>query len=94
MGGEYAPNIVTPGLVQERSADELRTLILEGLPARGMASLAVPEPELTQLLGFYLSLTAPAVKSPVSGGVARGERLFQSKGCVAGIAARPAASRR
>ncbi len=81
-GGGYAPNIVTPGLVQSRSADEVRELIRDGIPARGMPPVAVPEPELTQLIAFYRSQIAPAIESPVSGDPARGAALLASHGCI------------
>ncbi len=80
-GGPRAPDIVTPGMVQERDADEVRKLVKEGLPGRGMPGFAVPEPDLTHLVAFYLSLTAPAIKSPVSGDSAAGRKLFLDKGC-------------
>jgi mono/diheme cytochrome c family protein len=57
----------------------VRTLITEGLPARGMPAISVPEPQLGQLVAFYLSLTAPAFHTPPRGGeagVKRGEKLF------------------
>ena len=82
-GGARAPDVVTPALVPQRTAEEVRTLILEGLPSQGMPPIAVPEPQLTQLVAFYLSLTAPAFNTPPHGGdasVRRGEQLF-SRGC-------------
>ncbi|MEZ5396105.1 MAG: PQQ-binding-like beta-propeller repeat protein [Bryobacterales bacterium] len=78
-GGPRAPDIVTPSLVPSRSAEQVRTLILEGLPSRGMPPIATPEPELTQLVAFYLSVAAPAFHTPPEGGeaaVKRGEGLF------------------
>jgi len=81
-GGARAPDIVTPGMIPERTADELRELITRGLPAFGMPGLAVPEPEMSQLTAFYLSITASAMRSPVEGDMAHGEELFFSRGCV------------
>jgi alcohol dehydrogenase (cytochrome c) len=78
-GGPRAPNVVNPSLVQQRTADEVRDLIRDGLPDRGMPGFQVPEPDLTKLVAFYLSLTAPAFNTPPHGGdasVARGEKLF------------------
>lgn len=83
-GGARAPNIVDPSLVQQRTAEEVQTLIREGLPDMGMPGFDVPEPAMGQLVSFYLSLTAPAIKTPPQGGdesVAEGERIFFSAGC-------------
>lgn len=80
-GGEYAPDIVTPGVALGRSDEAMREIIREGLPDRGMPAVRVQEPALTQLLAFYGSLTRPAIESPVTGDARRGARLFQEHGC-------------
>ncbi len=83
-GGARAPDIVTPGLAQQRDAEEIADLVRTGLPGRGMPGFDVPEPAMGQLVAFYLSLTAPAINTPPAGGdegVAEGERLFFSSGC-------------
>ncbi len=80
-GGARAPDVVTPGMVPQRTAEEVRALVKEGLPDRGMPGFDVPEPEISHLTAFYLSLTAPAVASPVAGDVDAGRRLFSQRGC-------------
>ncbi len=80
-GGARAPDVVTPGMIPRRTADEVRELISGGLPANGMPGLSVPEPAMTQLVAFYLSVTAPAMDRPISGDVAAGEKVFFSTGC-------------
>jgi len=62
-GGEYAPDIVTPGVAAGRSDKQVREIIQAGLPERGMPAISVPEPELGQLLSFYGSLTKPASRN-------------------------------
>jgi len=81
-GGPRAPDIVTPGLVPERTDAEVREVIRDGLPDMGMPGFVVPEPALSNLVAHYLSLTAPARRSPVSGDIAAGEQAFAAKGCV------------
>ena len=80
-GGEYAPDIVTPGVALARSDDELREIIRNGLPDRGMPGLAVEEPALARIAAYYGSLTRPAATSSVAGDPIRGEELFAGLGC-------------
>lgn len=80
-GGEYAPDIVTPGVAVGRSDKQVREIIQAGLPERGMPAISVPEPELGQLLSFYGSLTKPASRSSVAGSVESGEQVFRQRGC-------------
>ena len=80
-GGEYAPDIVAPGVAVGRSDKQLREIILAGLPDRGMPPVKVPATDLEQILRFYGSLTRPAVRSPVAGNVAAGAAVFTEHGC-------------
>ena len=80
-GGEYAPDIVTPGVAIRRDDKQLRGIIRGGLPDQGMPPINVPETELAQILHFYGSLTRPASQSPISGSVEAGERVFWEHGC-------------
>lgn len=75
-GGVRAPDIVTPGLVAPRGAEEMAALITEGLPDYGMPGLQVPEPELTALIAFYRAQTAPASEAAAGGDPGKGEALF------------------
>lgn len=75
-GGVRAPDIVTPGLVAPRSAEEMAALITEGLPDYGMPGLQVHEPELTALIAFYRAQTAPASETAAGGDPGKGEALF------------------
>lgn len=75
-GGVRAPDIVTPGLVPQRSAEEMAALITEGLPDFGMPGLQAPEPELTALIAFYRAQIAPASETVASGDPQKGAALF------------------
>ncbi len=82
-GGVRAPDIVTPGLVKQRSAEEMAELITDGLPDFGMPGFQVPEPELSALIAFYRTQASPASDALVSGDAAKGETLFGQRcsGC-------------
>ena len=80
-GGEYAPDIVTPGVDLGRGDAQLKEIIQSGLPDRGMPPINIPEQELAQLLTFYGSLTRPAARSSVAGSVEAGAALFRERGC-------------
>jgi PQQ-dependent dehydrogenase (methanol/ethanol family) len=82
-GGVRAPDIVTPGLVTQRSAEEMAALITDGLPDFGMPGFQVPEPELTALITFYRTQASPATDAVVSGDAAKGQAMFRRRcsGC-------------
>jgi PQQ-dependent dehydrogenase (methanol/ethanol family) len=79
-GGERGPNIITTRSARRRNAQQVRTLIREGIPDSGMPGFDLPEEEMTALVTFYRSLTAPASQAQVPGDAAAGERLFFGKG--------------
>jgi len=56
-GGEFAPGIRTR--IIARNDAELRTVVLEGLPSKGMPPVKVDERELSALLPFLRSLLPP-----------------------------------
>src|SRR2546425_7712194 len=66
-GGERGPAIVLRG----RSDQELRDLIVKGIPTAGMPGFEIPEPKLQQLAAFVRSLgdpnRAPAVSTELKG---------------------------
>ncbi len=82
-GGEYAPDIVTPGLAVSWDDSEIRAIVRDGLPDRGMPAVRIEEAALTRLLAFYRSLARPARHSPPAGDIDRGERVFLERGCSA-----------
>lgn len=79
-GGVRGPDIVTPGLAAQRSDEEVRKLVREGFPDRGMPGIDLGPEEMGELAAFYLSLTAPASRTPVAGDVEAGRRIFFGEG--------------
>ncbi len=78
-GGERGPDVITTRSARSRSADEVRQLIREGLPDRGMPGFSLSDSEMTALVTFYRAETAPASESPPQGDPAIGEKLFFGK---------------
>jgi alcohol dehydrogenase (cytochrome c) len=56
-GGEFAPGIVTR--IVTRSDADIKTIILEGLPVRGMPPVKLDEKELSPLLAWLRTLNPP-----------------------------------
>ena len=82
-GAERGPNLANNRRVRSRSADELRAVIRNGIPASGMPAFDLPSAELNALTGFVRSLSAPASESSLPGDRAAGERFFFGKGACA-----------
>ncbi len=78
-GGERGPDVITTRSARSRSADEVRRLIREGLPDRGMPGFSLSDSEMTTLVTFYRAETAPASETPPQGDPAVGEELFFGK---------------
>ena len=78
-GGERGPNIVE-GQARDRSVEELRTIIRNGVPGSGMPAFKLPAREEADLIAFVHSLTAPATESLTSGDVGAGKAFFWGKG--------------
>ncbi len=79
-GGERGPSIVDSERARDRSPRELDDLIRKGIPAAGMPGFALPEPQLTALVSFVRTLTAPAAEVPLPGDIEAGEKFFFGKG--------------
>ncbi len=75
-GGERGPDIITTRSARNRSAEEVRELIRDGLPDVGMPGFSLPEGETTALVTFYRAQTAPASETAPQGDPAAGEELF------------------
>ena len=84
-GGEHGPTILAP--VQARNDQELRTLIHDGVPARGMPAFStVPNQEMTALVSFLRTLV-PAGRGGGRGRGAPARLTLQVDGkTLAGIA--------
>jgi len=78
-GGERGPNIVE-GQARNRSVQELRTIIRNGVPGSGMPAFKLPAGEEADLIAFVHSLSAPAAEGLISGDVRAGKAFFWGKG--------------
>ncbi len=79
-GGERGPSIVDARRIRLRSAQELRDLILKGVPASGMPAFSLKSDELEQVVGFIRGLLSPASASPAAGEPAIGAVFFAGPG--------------
>jgi PQQ-dependent dehydrogenase (methanol/ethanol family) len=79
-GSQQGPGLAGNPSVGRRSVQNLRTLIVNGIPAAGMPAFPLPEPELNALVGLVKSFNAPAMDSPVRGDRAAGREFFFGKG--------------
>jgi len=79
-GTERGPNLADNRRVRAASADEIRTLIRDGVPARGMPAFPLPAEELESLTQLVRSFSAPAAESNPPGDVQAGERYFFGNG--------------
>lgn len=75
-GTERGPNLANNRRVRSQSVEELRDVIRNGVPARGMPAFNLPPSELDALTKLVRSLSAPAADSNPSGDRAAGERYF------------------
>jgi PQQ-dependent dehydrogenase (methanol/ethanol family) len=83
-GTERGPNLANHRRVRPQSIDELRAVIRDGVPARGMPAFPLPAAELEALTRLVRSWSAPAMESDVAGDRAAGEQFFSRKGgCLA-----------
>jgi PQQ-dependent dehydrogenase (methanol/ethanol family) len=79
-GTERGPNLADNRRVRAASIDEIRALIRDGVPARGMPAFPLPAAELDALTALVRSFSAPAADSHPPGDAAAGERFFFGQG--------------
>lgn len=79
-GGERGPDVITTQSARSRDSTEVRQLIENGLPDRGMPGFSLPEDEMTALVTFYRTQTAPASETAPTGDPVAGEELFFGEG--------------
>ena len=84
-GGEHGPSIVDVRRPRATSKNEVRDLILKGIPDGGMPAFQIPAEEADAIAVFVMGLKAPvAGAAPVGdaapGDPAAGERFFAGKG--------------
>ena len=79
-GTERGPNLANNRKVRGATAAELRALIRDGVPSRGMPAFPLPEAELGAVTLLVRSLSAPASENHPAGDAAAGERYFFGDG--------------
>jgi PQQ-dependent dehydrogenase (methanol/ethanol family) len=82
-GTERGPSIAESRRLRVRSIDELRGVIRNGVPARGMPAFNLPPAELEAITLLVRSMNAPAADSNPPGDREAGKRYFFGEGgCV------------
>jgi mono/diheme cytochrome c family protein len=84
-GGGHGPNIVDVRRPRATSKDEVRDLILKGIPDGGMPAFQMPVAEADAIAVFVMTLKTPAAGTvqaveTAPGDPAAGERFFAGKG--------------
>ena len=80
-GGGHGPNIIDLRRPRATSKEAVRELIRKGLPDAGMPAFPLPDEEIEEIAGYFMSLKSPsAVPTAAAGDVAAGERFFTGKG--------------
>ena len=78
-GSQQGPGLAGNASVGRRSAQNLRNVIVTGIPAAGMPAFPLPEGTLNALVALVRSLNAPAADSNVAGDRAAGKEFFFGK---------------
>ena len=84
-GGGHGPNIVDVRQPRATSKNEVRDLILKGIPDGGMPAFQIPAEEADAIAAFVMTLKTPATGAATAGEAApgdpaAGERFFTGKG--------------
>src|SRR5579872_3829482 len=79
-GSERGPNLANARRVRALSIDELRNVILNGIPASGMPAFHLAPADLEKVTLFVRSLSASASGANAPGDRAAGERYFFGNG--------------
>src|SRR5947209_17046475 len=75
-GTDRAPGLSGNRRVRARSVDQLRNLVLHGVPAAGMPAFPLPPPQLESVVAFVHVLNSAAYETPLSGSVDAGRDMF------------------
>ena len=82
-GTQQGPALAGSASVRARSAQSLRTVIRNGIPAAGMPAFDLPSDTIDALATMITSWNAIAAKASVPGDAAAGRQFFVGKGqCV------------
>ena len=78
-GTSQGPGLMGPR-VRRRSAQNLKNIVLKGIPAAGMPAFDLPAPTVEALAALVASLNAWAAEANVPGDRARGKEFFFGAG--------------
>lgn len=79
-GGEKGPAIRASRRRSARSIEDLKQIIVQGIPQRGMPGFQLPEARVLSIAEFVRSLGAPAIESQIAGDTAAGRTFFFDTG--------------
>src|SRR5271170_2392697 len=79
-GSERGPNLANSRRVRSLSVDELRNVIIYGIPSSGMPAFHLAPADLERVTSFVRSLSSSASESNAPGDRAAGERYFFGNG--------------
>jgi PQQ-dependent dehydrogenase (methanol/ethanol family) len=83
-GTERGPNLTNSRRLRGQTLAQIRSVIHNGVPARGMPAFALPDRELDLLTAHVRAFSAPASEHRPGGDAAAGERFFFGNGKCAG----------
>lgn len=83
-GTDRGPNLADNRRIRGQSFEQVRALIRNGVPAKGMPAFDLPQAELDALTALVRSLSASAIDAHPEGDPAAGERFFFGDGGCAG----------
>ena len=83
-GTDRGPNLANNGRIRGQSFEQVRAMIRNGMPAKGMPAFDLPQAELDTLTAFVRSLSASAIEAGAEGDASAGERFFFGAGGCAG----------
>jgi mono/diheme cytochrome c family protein len=79
-GTDHAPKLTGNPDVRSRSVEQLRNLIVSGIPDAGMPAFALPAHQLDPVAAYVNSLNAPASQTTVAGEVTMDGQFFWGEG--------------
>ena len=75
-GTDRAPGLSGNRRVRARTVDQLRNVVLHGIPAAGMPAFSFPSPQIDSTVAFVHSLNSAAYETPVPGNAEAGKQIF------------------
>ncbi|MEZ5399879.1 MAG: PQQ-binding-like beta-propeller repeat protein [Bryobacteraceae bacterium] len=83
-GGGHGPGIVESRRARARSQQEVRDVIVKGIPEAGMPAFPMSAEDAEAIAAYVIALRSPASGNPTAGDAAAGAAFFAGKGKCAG----------